>query len=108
MLLKLVCIVFSRRKCETWSDDTFNRRVVGKVKEESDTVERAVLLKVLLEEACSLHVHTHSGEDNGEVVFVAVVHVFCGTLDKAGLAHNLGGDLGERREWYRTISIEWW
>jgi hypothetical protein len=71
------------------------RRVVGQVEEESDTVKRSILLEVLLEEASGLHVDTHSGEDDGEVVLVTVVNTLCAswTLDEAGLTTDLGGDL---------------
>jgi hypothetical protein len=52
----------------------------------------AVLLKVLLEEAGSLHVDTHGGEHDGEVVFMAVVHALV-LLDQAGLTADLSGNL---------------
>lgn len=71
------------------------RGVVGKVEEERNTVERSVLLEVLLEEPGGLHVDSHRGEDDREVVLVAVVDTLGGSrpLDEASLATDLGGDL---------------
>ena len=97
MLLKLIRIVFCRGERKTRRDDTFNCGVVRKVEEERDTVQTAVLFEILLEEAGSLHVHTHGGEHDGEVVFVAVVHIFGRPFDKACLPHNLSSNLDAAR-----------
>jgi hypothetical protein len=114
VLLELVGVVFGRGEGQAGRDDALDRRVVGVVEEERDTVERAVLLKVGLEEARGLQVDAHGGEDDGEVVFVSVVDVFRRTLDEAGLAHDLRRDLAEetrarirfaRRELARRTSL---
>lgn len=84
------------------------RRVVGQVEEEGDTVERSILLEVLTEEAGRLHVDSHGGKDDGEVVLVAVVNalgrrrfgVALGRLlvHESGLTTDLRGNLrGEVR-----------
>ena len=70
-----------------------SRWVVGQVEEEGNSVKTAVLLKVLLEEASSLHVDTHRGEDDGEVVLVVVVYAFRRTFDKTCLSTDLRCDL---------------
>ena len=93
MLLKLVRVVLSRGERKTGRDDTLDRGVIREVEEERNAVETTVLLEVLLEETCSFHVHTHGSEDNGEVVFVAVMHVFGRTLDKTCLPHDLRSNL---------------
>ena len=82
------------------------RRVVGQVKEEGDPVETAVLLKVLTEEAGSLHVDSHRGEHDREVVLVAVVDalgrrrlgvpVGRDLVDETSLATDLRGNLQTR------------
>ena len=64
MLLKLVRVVLGCSESKTWCDDTLDRGVIGKVKEECYTVQTAVFLEVLLEETRGLHVHTHSSEHN--------------------------------------------
>ena len=95
MFLELVRIIFGSRKRQAGSDNPFDGGVVRQVEEERDTVERAVLLEVGLEEACGLHVHTHRREHDGEVFFVAIVHIFCWTLDETGLSADLRGNLEE-------------
>lgn len=72
------------------------RGVIGKVKEESDTLQTAVLFKVAGEKTGGLQVNTHSTEDNREVVLVAIVHALVRDtllLHQACLPTNLGGNL---------------
>jgi hypothetical protein len=71
------------------------RRVVGQVKEKSDTLHGTVLLEILLEESSCFHVNTHSTENDREVIFVTIVNVFSRSklLDQASLTTNLGGNL---------------
>jgi hypothetical protein len=71
------------------------RWVVCQVQEERNSIQRTVLLEVLLEEPGSLHVDTHGGKDDGEVVLVSVVDTLCRSrsLDEAGLSTDLGGNL---------------
>lgn len=121
VLLELVRVVFGSGEGETRRDDTFDaedashismtladftdvgiphsRRVIGQVKEEGDTVKRAILLEVLLEEARSLHVHTHSSKHDAEVVLVIIVHALASTraLDQTSLTTNLGCNLKTRK-----------
>ena len=87
-----------------------NRRVrwvVGVVEEERDAIERAILLEVLAEEAGGLHIDTHGSKDDREVVFVAIVHVFCRAFDEACLSTDLSGNLEGWRilEFHRIKSL---
>ena len=93
MLLELVRVVLGRGECKARCDDTLDCRIVCQVEEERDTVQTTVLFEVLFEEASRLHVHTHRGEHDGEVVFVAVMHILSRTLDKTRLPHDLRGNL---------------
>lgn len=68
--------------------DKDSRRVIGQVKEKSDTLHTAVLLEIASEESAGFQVHTHGAEDNGEVVRVTVVHALC-RLDETCLSANL-------------------
>lgn len=72
-----------------------SRRVRGKVDEKRRIGDTAALLKVLLEKSSSLHVDTHGGKDDREVVLVPVVDALgrSGPLDQAGLTTDLGGNL---------------
>ncbi len=98
VLLVLVGQELGRGQGETRGDDPLDGRVVGQVQEEAHALHGAVLLEVLLEEASSLHVDAHGGEDDGEVVLVVVLHAaLLGELDQAGLATDLGSDLGNRK-----------
>jgi hypothetical protein len=93
MFLELVSIVFSGGECQTGRNDTLDRWVICQVQEERDAVQTPVLFKVLLEEARSFHVHTHSSEHDREVVLVAVENVLGRPFHKASLSDNLGGNL---------------
>ena len=93
MLLKLVGVVLGCSESETWRNDTLDRRVVSKVEEERYTVETAVLLEVLLEESCGLHVDTHGREHDGEVIFMSVMNILCWALDQTCLSDDLGSNL---------------
>ena len=73
------------------------RRVVGQVQEQRDTLHTAVLLEVAREETTSLHVHTHGGEHDREVLLVSVMDVLGGLVDQTGLATDLGGNLVVRQ-----------
>ena len=93
MLLELISIVFGGGERQAGCNDALDRRVICQVQEESDTVQTPVLFKVLLEEACGFHVHTHSSEHDREVVLVAVENVFGRPFHKASLSDDLGGNL---------------
>lgn len=93
MLLELISIVFGGGERQTGCNDALDRRVISQVQEEGDTVQTPVLFKVLLEEACGFHVHTHSSEHDREVVLVAVENVFGRPFHKASLSDDLGGNL---------------
>jgi hypothetical protein len=75
----------------------YARGVVGQVEEQSHTIQRTVLFKVLLEISSGLHVDTHGGEDDGEVVLVTVVDSLgrSRTVDEPGLTTDLSGDLDD-------------
>jgi hypothetical protein len=100
VLLKLVRIVLGCRECQSRRDNPLDGRIVCVIKEERDTIQRSILLKVLLEETRSLHVHTHRRKDNGEVVLVSIVHVLRGSLDQARLSYDLRCNL--RGKWVRN------
>lgn len=72
VLLALVGEELSGRKGQTRGDDSLNGRVVGQVEEEAHVLHGAILLEVLLEEASCLHVDSHGGEYNGEVVLMVI------------------------------------
>jgi hypothetical protein len=110
VLLELVGVVLGRCERQTRRNDAldavrrFNREalggtrgharwVVGQVEEEGDSVERAVLLKVLSEEARRLHVDTHGGKDDGKVVVMIVVNALTGLGDETRLPTDLRGNL---------------
>jgi hypothetical protein len=93
MLLQLVRVVLSRCERKSRGDDTLDRRVIRKVEEQRDTVETAILFKVLLEEPRGLHVNTHCGKHDGKVVFMSIMHVLRRALDEAGLPDNLRSNL---------------
>jgi hypothetical protein len=73
------------------SKQKFLRGIIGQVKEESDTFHAAVLFKVTSEEPTSFHINTHSGEDDGEILFVAIVDVL-GWLHETSLPTDLSSD----------------
>jgi hypothetical protein len=110
MLFQLVRKVLCSRQGKTRSNDTFDpvvsagsarysRRVRSQVDEQRRVTDGSTLLEILLEEPGSLHVDTHSGEDDGEVVLVAVVDTLVGSwaLDQTGLTTDLGGNLVVRQ-----------
>ena len=71
------------------------RGVVGQVEEQGDTLHAAVLFEISCEESARLQINTHSTEDDGEVVGVAVVDTLVDpgrSTDQASLSANLGGD----------------
>ena len=93
MLFELISIVFGGGERQARCDDSLDRRIICQVQEERDAVQAPVLFKVLLEEACGFHVHTHSSEHDREVVLVAVENVFGRPFHKASLSDDLGGNL---------------
>lgn len=76
------------------------RRVVRQVQEQGDTLHTAVLLEISCEETARLQVDTHSTENDGEVVGVAVVYALVNlgrSTDQTGLSANLSGDFVVRK-----------
>lgn len=73
------------------------RRVVGKVKEESDTLHAAILLEIAREEATRLHVNTHGREHDREVLLMAIVDTLCRLLDQTSLSTDLSSNLIVRK-----------
>jgi len=92
VLLALVGQELGGGQGQTGSDDTLDGRIVGQVQEQAHVLHGTVLLEVLLEETGRLHVHTHSGEHDGEVVGVVIQHGLARQLDETGLTTDLGGD----------------
>ena len=64
----LVREVLGCRQRDTRRDDALDGGVVGEVEEQHGPLQRAVLLKVLLEEVRRFHVDSHGGKHNGELV----------------------------------------
>lgn len=107
MLLQLIGKVFGCREGQTRRDNTLDparqigdvmrhsRGIRGQVDEEGTVADTSALLEVLLEESSSLHVNTHSSEDDGEVVLVTVVNALASSrsLDKTGLSTDLSSNL---------------
>mmetsp|Transcript_21533 Transcript_21533/g.37858 ORF Transcript_21533/g.37858 Transcript_21533/m.37858 type:complete len:281 (-) Transcript_21533:311-1153(-) len=97
---KHVQITFVRKELgssesQTGSNDTFNGRIVGQVKEQSCTLHSTTFFEIGAKETGGFHVHTHSTEDNGKVLFVSVHGVLL--LDERGLTGNLGSDFVVRK-----------
>jgi hypothetical protein len=93
VLVAGVSQVLSSGQGKTRSNDTLNGRVRGQVQEQGDTLHRTVLLEIVLEEAGSFHVNTHSSENNVEVIFVVVLDGRVTLkLDETSLSANLGGN----------------
>mmetsp|Transcript_7110 Transcript_7110/g.17954 ORF Transcript_7110/g.17954 Transcript_7110/m.17954 type:complete len:561 (+) Transcript_7110:182-1864(+) len=95
VLLPGVRKVLRRGQRQARRHDALDRRVVGQVQEEHDVLHGAVLLEVVAEEACRLHVHTHGAEDDAEVIRRVVQHVLA--LDQRGLTADLRRDLVVRQ-----------
>lgn len=90
-----------------------SRRVVCQVEEKRYTIERSILFEILSEESSSLHIDSHSSENDREIVFVSIVNTLCwctfrvalsGLLvDETSLTTDLSGDL---REGKPSVSIK--
>eukprot|EP01084_Bolivina_argentea_P071534 130022_1 len=87
VLTAIVGQVLGGGQGQTGGHDTLNGGIVGQVQEEHGLLHGTVLLELATEETGSLLVDTHSGEDDAEILLLALL------LDQTGLAHNLGGDL---------------
>mmetsp|Transcript_21553 Transcript_21553/g.38515 ORF Transcript_21553/g.38515 Transcript_21553/m.38515 type:complete len:353 (+) Transcript_21553:505-1563(+) len=87
--------VLSSGEGNTRSNDTLNSGIIGEVQEKDRPLKRAVLLEILLEEMSSFHVHTHSGENNGELVITLLLkmRLVVRPLDKTCLTTNLRSDI---------------
>mmetsp|Transcript_28914 Transcript_28914/g.70484 ORF Transcript_28914/g.70484 Transcript_28914/m.70484 type:complete len:305 (+) Transcript_28914:751-1665(+) len=88
---KILCRGQSQSRC----NNPFNRRVICKVQEEHGPRHGSSSLEIILEIACSLLVHTHSAEDNGEVFLGFVDPV--GSLDQRRVSTNLCRNLIVRK-----------
>jgi len=82
--------VLSGGQGKSGSNDSLNGGIVGQVHEEDDTVHGAIDLEIGLEETSSLHIDTHSGEDDDEVLIGMIMDILM--LDKRSLTANLGTD----------------
>lgn len=69
-------------KSKTGRNDSLDGGIVGQVQEEAHVLHGTVLLEVLLEETGCLHVHTHSGEHDGEVIFMVIEDRLARDLDR--------------------------
>jgi hypothetical protein len=82
--------VLGGSKGKTRRDDTLNGSIVGQVHEQDDTVHGAIDFEIRLEETSGLHIDTHGGENDREVLFRVIMDVLM--LHKGGLSANLGTD----------------
>lgn len=101
MLLELVGVVLGSGQSKTWSNDTLDsgqqlikqgrqakqaqanvRRIVGQIEEESDTFHTAVLLEIPGEETGRFHIHTHSRENDREILLMPIMDVLVGFLTR--------------------------
>lgn len=75
------------------------RRIRGQIDKKSTVADRPALFEILFEEASGLHIDTHGGKDDREVVLVAIVNAFgsSGTLDKTSLSTDLCSNLVVRK-----------
>jgi hypothetical protein len=113
VLLELVGVVLGSGQSKTRGNNTLDpatvstneppetrmdiRRVVGKVKEESDALHAAILFEIAREETTGLHVNTHGGEHDGEVLLVAIMDILGRLLDQTGLSTDLSSNLIVRK-----------
>ena len=104
MKATLIGKVLGGRQRDTRRDDALDGGVIGQIEEQHGPLQRAVLLKVLLEEVRSLHGDSHGGKNNGKLVAspsgslgVAMASLGClpalAAVDQAGLAADLGGNV---------------
>src|SRR2546426_8844143 len=80
----LDCEILGSGQCESWSQDSFDRWIVGEVDEHGYVVESALFLEIVSEEAGFVGRDAHSCEDGGERFVCA---------SDLGLPGDLGGDL---------------
>uniref|UniRef100_A0A7C9AXN5 Uncharacterized protein n=1 Tax=Opuntia streptacantha TaxID=393608 RepID=A0A7C9AXN5_OPUST len=66
--------IFCSGEGNTGRNDTLNRRVIGQIQKEGDSLHGSILLKITFEELCSFHVNTHSCEHNGKIVFFTILN----------------------------------
>jgi hypothetical protein len=105
VLLQLISKVLGGGQSQSGCDDTFNpavrcdlqiclRWIRSQIDKESTVGDTATFLKVLLEETSSLHVDTHGGEHDGEVVLVAIMNTLGSPRpsDETGLTTDLGSN----------------
>lgn len=112
MLLQLIRVVLGGCQGKTGGNDTLDpgnvnqlssnrqmdiRRVIRKVKEESDALHATILFEISREEAASLHINTHGGEYDREVFLVAVMNILRRLIDQASLSTNLGSNFIVRK-----------
>ena len=93
VLLTLIGQEFGRGQSQARRDDPLNGGIVGQVEEETDVLHGTVLFEVLLEESSGLHVDSHSGENDGEVILVIIQNRFSGQANQRSLTTDLGGNL---------------
>ena len=91
MLLARVREVLGRRESEAGCDDSLDGGIVCQVHEEHDVLHGTVLLEVVPEESCRLHVDTHSAEDDAEVLLRVIHHILA--FDQRCLSTHLGSSL---------------
>mmetsp|Transcript_7875 Transcript_7875/g.13507 ORF Transcript_7875/g.13507 Transcript_7875/m.13507 type:complete len:340 (-) Transcript_7875:546-1565(-) len=93
VLVAVIRKVLGGSEGKTRRNDTLNSRIVGQIQEKGHALHGPIFLEVLLEKSGGLHVHTHSGEHNGEVVLVRVHDAFSVMLNQTGLPTDLGRNL---------------
>jgi len=83
--------LLSGGQSESGRDNPLNGGIVGEVHEEHNILHRAVLLEIGPEETGDLHIDSHSGKHNSEVL-AGVIHGVL-SCDERGLPANLRTDL---------------
>mmetsp|Transcript_29901 Transcript_29901/g.56072 ORF Transcript_29901/g.56072 Transcript_29901/m.56072 type:complete len:340 (-) Transcript_29901:549-1568(-) len=91
VLLARVREVLGRGQSQTRRDDAFDGRVICQVHEENNVLHGTVLLEVVPEETCRLHVHAHGTKDDAKVLLGVIQNVL--SLHQRCLSAHLCGDL---------------
>ncbi len=85
------CGLLGGSECESRGDNPLDSGIVGEVHEEHNILHRAVLLEISPEETRDLHIDSHSGEHDSEVLAGVIEGVLSG--DERRLPANLSTDL---------------
>jgi hypothetical protein len=82
--------VLGGSKSKSWSNNSLNGWIIGKVHEEADSVHGSVHLEIGLEESSNFHSYSHSGEDNTHVLIGVIMNILM--LYEGSLSGNLSSN----------------